>query len=301
MQEFERADHLRQDPAALREQAYQNGYLFFKGLVDREQVLGLRRQVFEICRERGWLDPDAPVSDGVAAEGVLHLEGQPEFMQVYNRLLALEDFNTMAHSPGILEVTSHLFNEPTLVHARTMARIIFPRAELHTTSAHQDFVHVQGTPETWTAWIPLGDCPTQQGGLTIMAGSHRHGIYPVRAAYGVGGVGIDTDSLPYEWHSGDFEAGDVLFFHSHTVHKGLPNLTPDRIRLSVDYRYQPISHPVTRDSFQPHLKDVSWEEIYQGWSGSRLKYYWKSLPIHWSEWTPEYHQLAGAAAGEAGD
>ena len=53
--------------------------------------------------------------------------------------------------------------------------------------------------------------------------------------------GLRDDQLPggddIEWHTGDFAAGDVLVFHSHTIHKALPNLTPDRLRLSTDNRY----------------------------------------------------------------
>ena len=50
------------------------------------------------------------------------------------------------------------------------------------------------------------------------------------------------------WVGGDYEIGDAIFFHSHTVHKALPNQSPDRIRLSVDYRYQGGSQPVTEGS-----------------------------------------------------
>jgi len=30
----------------------------------------------------------------------------------------------------------------------------------------------------------------------------------------------------------------VIFFHGLTVHRALDNATPDRLRISVDYRYQ---------------------------------------------------------------
>ena len=47
-------------------------------------------------------------------------------------------------------------------------------------------------------------------------------------------------------------------FHSLTIHKSLPNQFPDRLRLSVDYRYQPLSHPVTEGSLLPHFNRLSW-------------------------------------------
>ena len=60
---------------------------------------------------------------------------------------------------------------------------------------HQDFIHIQGSPNVWTAWLPLGDCAHDLGGLSLLVGSHKLG---------------------------------VLFFHSHTVHQRLPNLSGDR-------------------------------------------------------------------------
>ena len=40
------------------------------------------------------------------------------------------------------------------------------------------------------------------------------------------------------WQSADLDLGDVLLFSSHTIHRALPNLTPTRLRISVDYRYR---------------------------------------------------------------
>ena len=42
------------------------------------------------------------------------------------------------------------------------------------------------------------------------------------------------------WLTIDFQAGDLLIFTMHTIHCSLHNQSPDnRIRLSIDTRYQP--------------------------------------------------------------
>ncbi|MEM7127504.1 MAG: phytanoyl-CoA dioxygenase family protein, partial [Chloroflexota bacterium] len=46
------------------------------------------------------------------------------------------------------------------------------------------------------------------------------------------------------WHWSPFRSGDVLMFHSLTIHQGRDNVTEDRIRLSTSARYQRISDPV---------------------------------------------------------
>jgi hypothetical protein len=121
------------------------------------------------------------------------------------------------------------------------------------------------------------------GGLSILSGSNRQGIYPVQPAFGAGGLGIDTEPLEADglyWVASDYEIGDALFFHSHAVHKGLPNQTPDRIRLSVDYRYQGSSQPVTEGSLLPHFNRMGWDEIYTGWKSTQYQYYWSAFDLN---------------------
>ena len=62
-------------------------------------------------------------------------------------------------------------------------------------------------------------------------------VLPVSRALGAGGMRTDSESVEAAWISSSFALGDVLFFHSHTVHQGLPNLSGNRLRLSVDFRY----------------------------------------------------------------
>jgi len=293
MREFDLANALLSDPAALRQRAREDGCLFFRGLVDPGSIRTVRREILELCAEAGWLDDASPVEAGVARAGVAHVEPSAEFMVVYNRLQRLESFHALAHDEALLAMFGALFDGPVLPHARNIARIIFPRNLKYTTPEHQDFVHIQGTEDTWTAWIPLGDCPRELGSLAVMPGSHREGVLPVHAAYGAGGVGVRTDHLPYEWRGTDFATGDVVVFHSLTVHKALPNETTDRIRLSVDYRYQAEAQPVVQDSFRPHHGQIDWEEVYAGWRSKRLQYYWRDRPIRWVEWSPEHRRTEG--------
>jgi len=289
---------LLNDASALRERASEDGYLFFRSLVDPESLANVRRQILALCEEHGWLKENTDPMEGIARPGVVWLEGQPEYMALYNRLICLEDFHALAHHPSLLRVADALFGGNTLVHPRNIARIMFPNAQLHTTAAHQDYVHIQGTPDTWTAWMPLGDCPRELGVLAILPGTHRNGIYPTRSAYGAGGLGIDTSGFPQEWRASALQSGDVLFFHSHTVHKALPNDSPDRLRLSVDFRYQSAAEPVCDQALEPHLMQVGWEQVYAGWKSDRFQYYWKDLPLTVVEWTPEYQLQAAATADQ---
>jgi len=144
----------------------------------------------------------------------------------------------------MLDLVAKLLDGPVLAHRLRIGRITFPNNVGQTTTAHQDFHYISGTSETFTIWTPLGDCPIELGGLAVLRGSQRAGFikHSFDQSKKYAGHGLTDEQLPagadVAWHGGDFAAGDMLLFHSHTIHKALPNLTKDRLRISTDNRYQ---------------------------------------------------------------
>ena len=76
----------------------------------------------------------------------------------------------------------------------------------------------------------------------------------------------------------DFEIGDTLIFGCLMVHGAMPNLTEDRLRISLDNRYQLDGLPVSENQLKPHLVDgLTWDTVYEGWpEDDPLQYYWRS-------------------------
>jgi hypothetical protein len=181
-------------------------------------------------------------------------------------------------------------------------RNIFPAREAYTTKAHQDFPNVQGTTEVYTAWIPLIDVPMETGPLQIAAGSHRAGVYDFHIGGGAGGIEI-RDPLEGSWVSGGFAVGDVLLFHAMTVHKGVAN-RGDRLRMSMDVRFQRADAPFNFDNAQTDGQPLSWEDVYAGWRSDALKYYWRRLNLTAQPFDPQWfdrRDALGFELGEAGD
>jgi ectoine hydroxylase-related dioxygenase (phytanoyl-CoA dioxygenase family) len=133
----------------------------------------------------------------------------------------------------------------------------FPNNVQQTIMAHQDWYYIRGTPETYTIWLPLGDCPMALGGLAIMNGSHKHGFIDHRRLPDVNvAFALEEDQWPHgelvEWHASDFALGDVVIFHSYTIHRALPNLTGNCLRLSIDNRYQREGEAIEPSSMGTH-------------------------------------------------
>jgi hypothetical protein len=181
-------------------------------------------------------------------------------------------------------------------------RNIFPARAEFTTKAHQDFPNVQGTQECYTAWIPLIDCPLDVGPLQIAVASHQQGVFDFDIAGGAGGIEI-SDPLEGRWVSGDFAVGDVLVFHSMTVHKGLPNRS-QKLRMSMDVRYQPVAEPFCAVNARPDGQPLSWEDVYADWKSDEFKYYWRKLDLKEAPFDRRWfdkRDALGFARGEAGD
>ncbi len=283
---------LLHEPEKLRARADEDGYLFFKQLLPKALLLDLRREVLEIVARHGWLSPGTDLMDGVADLDAIAASdlGDDSLKYIgvtrdaYREIQSLESFHALPHHPNLIGLYERLFGAPVLPHPRHIARVLLPAPSFAPTPPHQDYIYIQGTHQFWTLWFPLGDCPTELGGLSVLRGSHREEVLEVTRAAGAGGKEAILCGKDYVWVQDDYECGDVLTFPSHMVHKGLTNQRRDRIRISLDIRYQPASEPIEEKSLVPHMGVATWEELYAGWKNDRLKYYWRSQDLPLSPW-----------------
>lgn len=268
-----------QSPERLQQRLSDEGYLFFRNLLDPEPLLEVRREFLQICQNHGWLLEGTDPNEGKGRADAY--SGYFEFTEVYRDIQRLERFHALPHHPGILDTLARALGEKVFPHPRNIARITLPGSINVTTPSHQDYVFIQGSTEFYTVWFPLSDCPRKLGGLMVARGSHKDGIYPTKEAEGTGGLCTDIDDDALSWHASDFRLGDVIMFHSLTIHKAFPNVTADLLRLSCDFRYQPFSEPrVVWNTLRPHMQLHCWKDIYAGWKDDRFKYYWQQYTLH---------------------
>jgi len=278
------ASALLDNPGALREQGRRDGYLFFRGLLDPKPIRAVRQQILEICARHGFLEPGVPSEKSQARDGFFIAESSsdPVYRAYYKDIQKLRDFHALAHHPDLLRIRSVIFGEEAMTHPLVILRTIFPNAVQHTTPPHQEYYFIHGSKQTWTAWIPLGDCSKSLGSLTVWPGSHKKGFLPVVPAEG--GAGLIQVVFPEEptWAEADYECGDFVTFHNLTVHKALPNLSENELRISLDCRAQPRSDPLIAPVSVdlPHLHPTDWDGVYEDWeSDDPLRYYWRDYPL----------------------
>lgn len=138
------------------------------------------------------------------------------------------------------------------LHPRRWLRLNKPGTGLDTWTVpyHQDYRFVHGTQDVLTTWTPLHRCET--GGIRLEVRSHRGGLRAL-------GERTEANHLPpatgvRQSHLVEpvCDVGDVVVFHSLTVHATAPNDGPLN-RISVDARFQRPDDPMAREQLLPAI------------------------------------------------
>jgi hypothetical protein len=299
MKHFDEVESSDLNPRTLRSSIRQKGYVLIRQLLPRDAVDTLLAEVTQILSTSGWLLPGHDPVERVANIAAACGDPDPGFKQTYQKVFNLATFHALPHHPQLKRAMKMLVGDRLLVHPKPIGRLIFPNCERLTVHAHQDYRFMGGDPECFTVWIPLHDCPIEVGPLRVMEGSHRFGFQKHEDEnLHVPEIQVDgTDGGV--WVGGQINAGDVLMFHSLTVHAASPNLSK-QLRLSLDCRFQDYQRVLNPSNLAfGGESGKSWEKTYSGWPSDALKYYWKQLPLNLSPSKSDLEALAASAESPA--
>jgi ectoine hydroxylase-related dioxygenase (phytanoyl-CoA dioxygenase family) len=276
----------------LRAQIDAHGYVVIRGLLSSNDLNPLLGDVTAVLHQAGWLRSESDPLDRIANRDAACCEDDLAFKPVYDQVFSLPSFHRLPHHPVLQQVMKLLVGPHLLIHPKPVARLIFPNFSRAITPAHQDHTAVAGDEETITAWLPLHDCPIEQGSLRVMDGSHRFGLQPTAGQTGCIPPGTERGD---GWVGTEIYAGDLLLFSSLTVHEAAPN-TSNRIRISLDCRFQSYQRPVNPGALVfAGSGRRSWEKTYANWPSDELKYYWTQLPLQLKPSKLELAELARTA------
>lgn len=291
MQPFHEIQARYLSAAVLQSEMDAKGYALIRNLIPREDISRTLGAVTQILSAAGWLLPGHDPLERFANPQAACGDPDPAFKSTYQAVFNLESFHALPHHPALRSVMTMMVGDRVLVHPKPIGRLIFPNCERLTVHAHQDYRFMGGDPECFTAWIPLHDCPVHAGPLRVVEGSHRAG-YVQHADENLHVPEISSDTrLEGDWVSGQIDAGDVLLFHSLTIHAASPNLS-DRLRISLDCRFQDYGRPLHPANLVfSGESGKSWEKTYTGWRSGELKYYWRKMPLTFQPSREEIERL----------
>lgn len=250
------------DPQPLRQSLAEDGYLFLRQFFDREPVRAARRSLLSQLDDQGFLLPGSDGDDASANPD--RPTGRAFGNPLDQQDRAVRD---LVFGQQMMSFFDELFAEAATHFDYIWFRTKGPGIG---SSVHCDIVYMgRGTTNLVSAWTPLGDISLEMGGLIVLEGSHhkRENLqeylsrdvdeYCVNDAdgddYASGAKWWDgtlseqpahlRNELGCRWLTAEYEMGDLVLFGPTTVHGSLDNQT-DRIRLSVDTRYQRASDPI---------------------------------------------------------
>jgi ectoine hydroxylase-related dioxygenase (phytanoyl-CoA dioxygenase family) len=172
---------------------------------------------------------------------------------MHARLPAMFDF---LHNEHLLDAVQSLLGTPEItcnpiqhIRAKPPADVSGTGSNFYNVPWHQD------SGVTWdeadhsdiiTCWMPLGvDATVEMGCMEVLPRVFQRGHLTHQA--GEGGATIKPDLLPADVppRPVPVRKGGVIFMSRFTPHHSTPNLS-DRVRWSLDLRYQPTGQPTGR-------------------------------------------------------
>lgn len=294
---FRAIDACELETVSLPDEMAARGYLLIRGLLPADDLSRLLGEIAKVVYDAGWLLPWHVPREFIAEANAACGASDPAYKRVCKRVFSLECFHALAHHPMLRRVMHLLVGEQLLIHPKPIGRLVFPHCARLVVPAHQDHSAIGGDAESFTAWMPLHDCPPELGPLRILEASHRFGLQ--QTSTGTGHVCVET-ARGGDWAGGQINAGDVLVFHSLTVHAATPNLSR-QLRISMDCRFQNSGRAINPAELVFAGESAggrSWEATYAGWCSDELKYYWRKLPIEINPSRTELTRLAQTAQPE---
>jgi len=237
------------------EQFERDGFLIRRGLIEADLVGQLIERI------------DASLNPALAPvefEADVHYPGAPssrwaEGGQTPRRLLHAYGrealFRQCATHRGIVDTLRTLMNSTNLMLSQNHHNCVMTKHPGHSslTSWHQDIRYWRfDRPELVSTWLALGPENVDNGSLLVIPGSHKLNIDPGRfdAALFLRTDLDDNAELLNTAIPVELEAGDVLFFHSRTLHAAGQNSSTS-IKRSIVFTYHTIDNepiPQTRSA-----------------------------------------------------
>ncbi len=246
-------DSIRNDKDALWTRLRRDGYLYLPQQLDPDLVNSFREYYFTMLSNTGLVERGTNPAVGVGAAGELDRAMIRDVL--FNGIVPGQRYETLTAHPDIKGWFEWFLGDDVHLHKRKIIRHIRPgESGIGTaTQAHYDLVYLrEGSERVLSMWIPLGDCPAEQGGLTYLEGSHHWAMADERDRGDRRPAASITADLPgladkhdSRWLMANYQAGDVMVHSSYVVHASTDNMDPqNRVRLSTDIRYQRASEPI---------------------------------------------------------
>lgn len=209
---------------AMKDSYEDNGFLVVESLFTDDELAGVRQRIDALIA-----DPESRMAGvGVGREGdtTPETKGTGEIRGASFLVRFDPFFQDFARTPKLLDHARGLLG-PRVKVFRDQALFKPPRGQAKPLHQDQSYFLVAPEDDLVTAWIALDEATRENGCMTYVPGSHKHGIFPItpdpdRPVHHI----PDTSNvdLPEPVHC-PVPAGSVIFHHGCALHASADNNT----------------------------------------------------------------------------
>ena len=158
---------LLDDPAALRRRLAEDGYLFLRGVLDRDAVMAARREVLARLSAVDEIVPGGDVFTGRSARKAR----EPDLGRFWRSVSEGPALRAATHGRDISRVMEIVAGEAPRAQDFLFLRVGVPG---RATGLHFDYpFFTRLHDQVWTVWTSMGDTPVSRGPLMVVENSHR--------------------------------------------------------------------------------------------------------------------------------
>lgn len=219
---------------------HHNGYLVLSKAVDDKQLKDIRQSAQYALK-----NPQPPWE----LESQLGYPGAPDSSEqlggsTTRRLLGAYQRNILwrnwATNPQQAKRLRQLFNNDEIFLSQSHHNCLMTKSPQFSsdTGWHQDIRYWSfNTPKLITAWLPLNNEYAENGALSVIPESHRMSLSPQQFDEKLFFIPSEQNKeLISKELTLELEAGDILLFHSHLLHRACRNYT-DVTKMSLVFTY----------------------------------------------------------------
>eukprot|EP01117_Protostelium_nocturnum_P001607 TRINITY_DN11954_c0_g1_i1.p1 TRINITY_DN11954_c0_g1~~TRINITY_DN11954_c0_g1_i1.p1 ORF type:complete len:296 (-),score=90.63 TRINITY_DN11954_c0_g1_i1:46-933(-) len=246
----------------------ENGFLLVPQLFDPERVSKLRDHFMSIQRE-AQSDLSSPLRAKYAP--LSSEESGGDVLKEYPRVMHPHKWDELSKEQmlngNVQKILSELMGEEALA-AQSM--FYFKPMGARGQALHQDNFYLNVKPGTCVAaWLAVDDADQENGGMSMVPGSHNMGIQCPEMADMSMSFSTELVRVPNGFNAvpANMKAGDVLFFNGSVIHGSGPNSSKDRFRRAFICHYVPNSTIGMNGGYFPLTKfngETLTREAYEG-------------------------------------
>ena len=247
----------------------------------------------QVVADHGWLKAGTDVMDGIAdVEAFDRVDpvaaafcGTGVPLEAYQQIYRLQDFHAIGHDRALLDLYDGLLGGNVIRQPLSIARVMVPGSK----AAPPRRTRTSSTSRArkrLDRLVPARRLPgrARRADRAGRLARRRLADLPRGAGRGrAGGVHLRLGLRLGRRRLRGRGRADVQ-----QPHRAPGDAQPagERVRLSVDMRYQRADEPITR-ARSAALRHPDWDEVYEGWTDPSLQHYWDGRGLQLVDWHEE--------------